>query len=167
MPSKEELRRLFEYKDGYLYRREKKKYAKSQFGSGSSVGYLNNRGYTCFRIGKKSLKVHRAIWVFFNGDIPKNMVIDHIDQDKSNNRIENLRCVSQMQNSRNRRITTQNKSGCLGVLYSKGEKKYKSYINFDGQTKHLGTFETYEQAKRSRKAAEVMHGYHKNHGRRV
>ena len=50
----------------------------------------------------RSAAVHRVIWTLVNGDIPDGMTIDHIDRDKNNNRVENLRCVSQGENNRNR-----------------------------------------------------------------
>ncbi|MDA7436471.1 HNH endonuclease [Synechococcus sp. AH-601-B19] len=53
----------------------------------------------------KRVAIHRIIWTIINGDIEEGMVIDHIDRDKCNNKIENLRCVTQSENNRNRCCT--------------------------------------------------------------
>lgn len=82
--------------------------------------------YWRVKFNNKGVFVHRLIWVLFNGDIPENMVIDHIDGDSTNNSIENLRCVSKKINSTNKRLSKVNTSGSIGVFKFK-EGKVEGY----------------------------------------
>lgn len=56
--------------------------------------------YSTININKIRYKTHRVVWELFNGPIPEGLVIDHIDGDKHNNKISNLRCVTKQQNTR-------------------------------------------------------------------
>lgn len=86
-------------------------------------------------------KCHRIVWQLFNGSIPKGMFIDHFDQDKTNNRIENLRLVEPAVNSRNSKLNSKNQTGVAGVTYHeevRGEFTYCKYfarIMWEGKTK--------------------------------
>lgn len=90
--------------------------------TGKSAGYSNpNIGFR-IRLNKKVWYVHRIIYHMFYGQIPDGMVIDHIDGNPFNNRIENLRCTTQAINTRNRCISKRNKTGITGVsVRSNGE----------------------------------------------
>lgn len=66
------------------------------------AGYIGKRGYWHIRVNGKSLKLHRVVWALFNKqDLDRNLTIDHIDGNKSNNHPTNLRAVSQAENNRN------------------------------------------------------------------
>jgi len=69
---------------------------------------------------KQTLKVHRIVWMITNGDIPEHFVVDHIDGNPLNNRLENLRIVSQKTNTRNKRITRVNSTGIVGITIKRG-----------------------------------------------
>ena len=86
-------------------------------------GTLGNRGYWQIRLLGQRLVQHRIIWELHFGPIPEGMVIDHIDRDKSNNRIENLRCVSQSSNMTNQ--PQRNSSGYKGVYQNQSSGKYQ------------------------------------------
>ena len=62
------------------------------------VGYINNQGYLCFGAGEKKYLCHRKIYEAFNGPIEDDLVIDHIDSNTLNNRLSNLRAITQSEN---------------------------------------------------------------------
>lgn len=78
------------------------------------AGYKDGHYWTIV-LHKKKYVLHRIIWEIHNGVIPEGMFIDHIDGDKYNNKIENLRVVSRFGNARNVRMNIKNKSGVTGV----------------------------------------------------
>lgn len=86
-------------------------------------GTLGNRGYWQVRLLGERFVQHRIIWELHFGPIPEGMVIDHIDRDKSNNRIENLRCTSQSSNMTNQ--SQRNSSGYKGVYQNQSSGKYQ------------------------------------------
>lgn len=104
-------------------------------------------GYLRVRLDKTDIALHRAAWVIYYGKYPDG-VIDHIDGDKKNNRIENLRCVSVSVNTQNQRSAMRhNKCGFLGVTHEKQTGKFKAAINIGlGKSKTLGRFNTAEEA---------------------
>ncbi|MCX6130734.1 MAG: HNH endonuclease [Proteobacteria bacterium] len=100
---------VFSYCDGKLYWKEK--------GMGRQMhkpaGSLRQDGYHNISIGKKKYRTHRVIWELFNGPIPVGYLIDHIDSDPTNNRIENLRLATPSQNGT--RSFSNARSGWKGV----------------------------------------------------
>ncbi len=113
---------------------------------GDKMGYTDNRGYISFRIGGVTHKAHRLAWLYEYGSWPKNQ-IDHINGDKSDNRIINLRDVTNSENCQNRRnknITSI--SGYTGVTKSHLSNNWTANIGVNGARKYLGTFETPEAA---------------------
>ena len=104
----------------------------------------HSRGYLYVVIEGKLVLAHRAAWIAVHGEIPKAMVIDHINREKIDNRIANLRAVSQSNNTANAKLSSVNTSGYRGV--SKRGSKWQAYINLDGKRKHLGYYESPEEA---------------------
>lgn len=102
-PSQNEIREWFEYRDGRLYWKVNKS-KKTKIGQ--QAGSATDRGYRQIRINSKQYKEHRIIWIYFNGDIPDGMQIDHINMIRNDNRIENLRVVFQSIN----RLNTNSKN---------------------------------------------------------
>jgi hypothetical protein len=110
--------------------------------------------------------VHRIIWAMHYGEWPKKE-IDHIDGNPFNNRIENLREVDHLTNGRNQRTPINNTSGACGIWQDKRYSKLGKWgarIKVDYKTKHIGMFDTFEEAVAARKEAEIKHGFHENHG---
>jgi hypothetical protein len=102
------------------------------------------RGYLQLMIDGHMTFVHRFIWLYVYGKWPDGN-IDHIDGNRSNNRLSNLRDVSQAMNIQNeRKPRSNNKSGFLGVKANRG--LWKAEISIDGKTKFLGRFKTPEEA---------------------
>jgi hypothetical protein len=140
----QELQKLYEYKDGNLIYKIK---TSNRVNVGDVVGSINKyTGYVEMYFNKKRVKAHRLIWIYHNGAIPNTLVIDHINGIRHDNRIENLRLVTNTQNSYNRPKTKRNASGYKGVYWNIGAKKWESKIQIDGILKHLGLFITKELA---------------------
>jgi hypothetical protein len=128
------------------------------------AGSINDKGYLVVRIAGHACKLHRAAWMMTHGVWPEHD-IDHINGDKSDNRIKNLRAVSRAENMKNKPIYRQNSSGITGVGWHRVTGKWAAKIRVNGKDIHLGVFETVELAEQTRKAAEIHYGFHKNHGR--
>lgn len=125
---------------------------------------VNKDGYYAGAVLGKQKLAHRVIWKMYNKDWPKYL-IDHIDGDKLNNRLCNLREVSAAENNRNLPLKSGNKTGFFG-LYQIKNGRWQARIGGEGGRKiHLGCFDTFEEAVKCRKEAEVKYGYHENHGR--
>ena len=122
-------------------------------------------GYKRGKIGAKPHKAHRVIWAIVHGAWPE-CEIDHINGDRSDNRIVNLRSVTRQENAKNQKVRSDNMSGVLGVSWNKRDKRWQPYIKANGKNKNLGSFRSKADAIAARKAAEKEHGYHENHGRK-
>ena len=120
-------------------------------------------GYKSGSIFCYTLYAHRVIWAIHYGEWPSDQ-IDHINHDRADNRLVNLRTVSKMENSRNMSKPSNNTSGCVGIwLIHNG--RWRAGIEADGERIHVGYFGTKSEAIKARKKAEVKYGFHKNHGR--
>jgi hypothetical protein len=114
--------------------------------------------------GKKEL-AHRIAWLYHFGELP-NGDIDHINHDRSDNRIENLRVVDHSINMKNKSKYKNNKYGCTGVSMDKRVGRYRAYLSEDGKQTGLGYYENYEDAVNARLAAiKTREAFHANHGK--
>lgn len=129
--------------------------------AGDIAGSMHNGGYRSIGIDNKMYLVHRLAWLYVHGHFPKE--IDHINHDKRDNRIDNLRNVTHLENGRNMSITKNNTSGIPGVYWCKKSKKWKAHIQFDGEYKYLGLFDDINLAKQVREKAKKKYNYHPNH----
>lgn len=152
----------FEYRNGRLFSRFKS----SHISVGDEVGSVcGAHGYVMIGHGGRLLKAHRVVWELFNGPIPSGYEIDHINGRRDDNRIENLRCVTRADNTRNRCIPKNNSTGTMGVK-ARANGKYQAVVDFEKKRIHLGTFENIDLAIAARLSAETSLGFHKNHGRK-
>lgn len=125
-----------------------------KYRGGQSAGRVTCQGYLRIRILGGEYPGHRLAWLYVFGHWPSRC-IDHINGNRLDNRIANLRDVSQQANTQNHRVASlTNRSGFLGVTAHK--KKWRATITVDGRAKHIGVFETpheahaaYVEAKRS------------------
>ena len=124
------------------------------------------RGYLGGTVLGVSIRAHIAAWAIHYGEYPK-LWLDHINGDRADNRIANLREVTPSENARNACRPNHNSSGFLGVSFRSrhSKKPWRAYIRVGGKSRELGQFKTFEEAAAARKAAESKHGYHPNHGR--
>lgn len=121
------------------------------------------KSYRVIMINGKGYFSHRLAWLYVYGYFPDND-IDHINGAGLDNRIINLRDVSESENLRNRRIPLNNKSGVIGVSWEKLVSKWRADISINGKKTCLGFFDELDEAAKTRKDAEIKHGYHENHG---
>lgn len=121
-------------------------------------GYL---GGVCvgFRV-----KAHRVAWTIVTGNWPKNH-IDHINGNPQDNRIANLRDVTNHVNHLNVKMQSNNRSGRCGVRFCPESGRWNARIKFQKRERHLGMFATFEDACRAREPAERELGFHPNHGK--
>ena len=111
---------------------------------GSIAGSLKRDGYVSIQVNKVAYKAHRLAWFYFYGIWPKEM-IDHIDGNKTNNSISNLREATRSENGQNqKKPTCKNKLGVLGVTLKDG--KYEAQIKINYKQFWLGSFKTIEEA---------------------
>lgn len=128
------------------------------------VGYDDGRGYLRVNIDKKCHYVHRIIWELCNGEIPPGLMIDHINGNGLDNRLENLRLVDASHNGRNKKNYLNTESGIFGVQRTP-ENKWKARIKVRGKQIHIGHYDNLQEAIEARKEAEKKYKFHPNHGR--
>lgn len=128
--------------------------------SGIMAGGLHPRGYRYIRIGRKKYGSHRLAWLYVHGYMPPDEA-DHINGVRDDNRISNLRLANSSENSQNIYSSrNNNKSGFLGVVFSKAFRKWGSQIGVGGKRYHLGHFSTPEEAHQAYlKAKREMHPF--------
>lgn len=119
-------------------------------GTGHMTGRLMGKGYGA----------HRLAWLHYYGEpIPDGMFVDHINGDRADNRIVNLRLVTPQQSVYNTGPQKNSTSGAKGVYWDKQNKKWKASIKHEGKEVWLGRFESFEKAVNAyQKAAESLHG---------
>jgi|688.fasta_scaffold917170_2 hypothetical protein len=112
---------------------------------GSVAGTLDNTGYIHITIDKKVYQYHRIIWMYVYGKFPSEF-LDHINNDKTDNRLQNLREATRAQNALNRGKQSNNATGYIGVYWHTQSKKYRAKCTYNGVRHHLGSFNTAEEA---------------------
>ena len=161
-------RKLFNYDEGtgvlYHRRRDKDMFSNNaQFLNwngrypGKPVGSKTKSGYLCTRVNKTDYYVHYIIWVYCNGDF-SDMEIDHINRDRLDNRLSNLRLCTPLQNAHNRN-KHRKKSG-LKCVYKRREcNTWRVKITVDGKLIDLGGYKTEQEATDAYKKASLKaHG---------
>lgn len=152
-----ELHKVFEYKDGFLFRKKSSGNRKAN----DKVGSRNQEGYLCTTVNKKTYKVHRLIFLMHYGYLPE--VIDHVNNIKADNRIENLRPATKAQNRLNSTKKITNKSGYKNVHWDKSRKKWIVRVECKGILQYSGAFEDLELADLV--AQEARDKFHKEFAR--
>lgn len=126
--------------------------------NGKPVGHFDERGYVSVNVNGKSYRAHRLAWLYVYGKMPENE-IDHIDGDRGNNKIDNLRDVTRSVNCLNMPKTGRNNTGFKGVDYFKPAELYRARIVKNGKRMFLGYFKTPEEAHKAYcDAGGIYHG---------
>ena len=130
---------------------------------GGVAGNLDKKGYLEISIKGKGYRSHRLIWLLVFRRFPEQQ-IDHINQNKSDNRLVNLRVVNNRENHKNMRLYSNNTSGICGVHWSRKDSIWVSGImSLDGEISK--SFKSLLDAVCFRKSLEIKFGYHENHGK--
>ena len=148
---------IFHYNNGKLYWKVK---PKSGINIGDEAGWLNTTGYLQVCYKRKKYSVHKIVWELFNGEVPIGFVINHIDVNPLNNKIENLRLGSMAQNQYNHSLRKDNTSGIKGVSFSKDKNKWRVQLKVNKKALNFGCHEDIEFAELVAHEARV-----KYHGR--
>ena len=154
------LKQLFDYNPdtGALYRKVNM--------PGAKAGILkpNNDGYIGLRIFQKMYLAHHVIWkIMYDEDVPDGYVIDHINHDRTDNSIKNLRIISKADNARNMKRKI-NRELPMGIVKT-DNNKFKAVIDKDGLRTYIGTYNTLKEAVAAWEATKKILGFHKNHGK--
>jgi hypothetical protein len=135
--------------------------------AGDEASSLTAKGYASLYFNGRNYRCHRAAWFLHYGEWP-NGDIDHIDHNRTNNVISNLRVVTPLGNGWNHSLHANNKSGCSGVSWDKGKKSGKgswlARIKVKGKIIHIGYFDDKAEAIAARMATQKKYGFHPNHG---
>lgn len=139
--TQERIRELFDYRDGNLYWKRSKAHCVEV---GDRAGTSHPNGYRKIQINGKQYFAHRLIFLYHHGYLPE--FLDHIDSEKSNNEISNLREATHQENHRNQKKRkhhngkpTSSRFKC--VCWNKRAKKWMAYITIKGKQKHLGYYD--------------------------
>ena len=126
--------------------------------AGLPAGFAHSHGYACIGFRGEVFYAHRVAWRMSHGKWPK-LVIDHMNGDPKDNRISNLREVTQQHNTQNvRSVPKHNTTGFLGVVAAPCGRAFIAQIATKGKCKHLGRFATPEQASEAYlRAKREMH----------
>lgn len=158
----DELRKLFYIDEDWNLRWRVAKGPKAP--TNTIAGSSHSGGYRKVKFNQKMFLTHRVMWALYYGEWP-NEHIDHINGVKIDNRIENLRVVTNAENSKNQKKDKRNKTGVTGVLYYSDRGKWLVRIGGNNNFTYLGYFSDFFEAVCARKSAELQYGYHVNHGR--
>jgi len=124
-------------------------------------GYCQVNLHQCKKLTHK--RIHQLVANAFIDNIDNKKCVDHINNDRLDNNVKNLRFATHQENNRNRKLTNKNKSGVKGVYFHNERNKWCAQIKIDGISIHLGLYENIEDAKKARinKVNEVF-GVYKN-----
>jgi len=160
MITQDDIKRLFIYNGENLIWRVQPKY---DVFIGDVAGSMKSSNYRQIGIKGKLYYAHILIFLYHYGRMPKE--IDHIDGNKFNNKIKNLRECTRSQNCWNTGTPKTNTSGIKGVSWRSDRGKWRAYIKLHGKTIYLGCFKHIKDAGDavSKKRVE-LHGEFANHG---
>lgn len=157
MITAEELRRVLDYdQDTGIFRWLIS--AGSRAKIGQIAGCRRSDGYWYIGVQGRFYLAHRLIWLYVRGKWPVDD-IDHINMDRGDNRIANLREATRSQNMANSKLRRDSACGLKGVSFHKQHNRWRAQVRKDGRVHHLGYFNTAEEARAAREAAaQKYHG---------
>lgn len=122
--------------------------------AGLAAGSRNSGGYLRFMVDSVQYQAHRLAWLYVHGRWP-NGFIDHINGDRSDNRIANLRECTKAENAQNTKVRSDNKAGVTGVYFCTASNRWRAYVFVEGQRHDLGDFQSKADAVAARLAAKA------------
>lgn len=140
MPTTEEVRSAFDYRDGQLFWRDS---PNPRVEAGSAAGTVNASGYVVVSFRAKKVHAHRLIWLWHGMELPEQ--IDHINGNRADNSIENLRAADSATNAYNAKARTDNTSGVKNVSWCNTYNKWVVQILHRGG-KVTGRFRDFDEA---------------------
>lgn len=164
-PTKEYFKSAYSYLNGKLFHSDNHKLKRY---AGKRAGRVQRAGYKEYRQVKhfgEFYYEHRVVWIMHFGDIPEGMQIDHINGCGLDNRIDNLRLVTAVENNRNKRRSPRGSaSGFTGVTFDKHAGRWKAHVQIADKHKNLGLYDTPEEAYAARRRADRDLGFDESHG---
>ena len=173
LPSQEVLRELLDYdpETGVLTWRERdRKWFKTKRSynrwnnrfAGKKAGSKMQTGYCEIKIIGTSFLLHRVTWKLVHNEEPEQ--VDHINHNRADNRLTNLRVATNKINGMNQSLNKLNTSGVIGVWQKSRDGRWVAEIKIDQKKMNLGCFEYKADAIAARQAANVKYNFHENHG---
>lgn len=156
--TREQVLEMLEYipETGVLLQKKKR----PKVAVGMVAGGVTPKGYRYIQLFGRKYAAHRLVWLIEHGKFPE-MFIDHIDRNKLNNCIENLREVTEKQNNENKRHQKNSSTGIRGVSFVPKLRKYKAQIQHNGINHYLGVFDSpLDAAEAYKKAAKQLFTHH-------
>ena len=136
----------------------KKRSGNNTYSVGDTAGSINSNGHRQIQINSKRYLSHRLAWLYVYGNFPF-LQIDHINRDRGDNRLINLRLATQEENQKNVSLRRDNTSGYKGVSWCKNRKMWHSQARINGKNKSLGYYITPQLASQAYNTfCEISHG---------
>lgn len=160
-PTQEQIKQVLDYNQEtgvFTWKKRNDKSFNAQYAD-KQAGRLDKKGYLSIDVKpiKTHCLAHRLAWIYTYGINPTEL--DHINKNKSDNRIANLREIKHIDNARNYTLRKDSTSGVNGVCYHKRYNAWRARIKVDYKCIHLGMFQTLEEAVKARYEAEVKYGF--------
>jgi hypothetical protein len=153
MLTQERVRQLFDYlDDGRLVWKVTKS---ASAPAGSIAGSINAKGHINLKVDKTMYASHQIVYLWHHGRIPRE--IDHRNQIKTDNRIDNLREATSSQNKGNIGLLRSNTSGFRGVSFNARRQKWHAQIKINGKQTYIGAFDLPEDAAKAYNAAALLY----------
>jgi len=119
--------------------------------AGDVAGTKDKDGYQVIFFKGKCFKAHRLAWFFVYNEMPKD-TIDHINRVRDDNRIQNLRVISQLEQMHNLGMNKKNRSGFTGVYWYTDRSKWVAQVVYKGEVHYVGMFDDAKEASMQRDA---------------
>lgn len=131
--------------------------------AGTRAGSVKGNGYIQVCLSGTIVLAHRVAWALYYGDWPTGK-LDHLNGDRTDNRIENLRIATDLENQRNLKRRSDNTSGHCGVFWNKNTLKWTAAVSVKGRQVYLGSFQELDDAVSARLRASREFGFSARHG---
>ena len=166
MLTQKELKRLFSYDPlTGQFTRKSLPSTRGRFTKSKLVGCKGKNGYLTIRIDYKLYLCHRLAWLYIHGEFPIEC-IDHINGVRDDNKLVNLRDIPKIENQKNMKLSSRNKSGVNGVSWFGRDSLWVVHTNINGKAIHIGRSKSIFEAACMSISARNKLNYHENHGRR-